>query len=393
MRKQLKEFIIGGIIVSLASFAGYFIGPIEVRYISSLTDNPTLVGATYAIGTIFLAILGLWLGRLSDSFGRNNFLVVGCALGVIYPLLYANTYNVFQYMGVKFIWAFSAVATGPIFMAYLQDLLKGFKNKGQMIGILYSVQSITGAVAAFIGGYLSDAYGITTPYIAMSAVFFLAAIISFYHLGFSKKIPTKKKQEKRDMLFGVRYLFARPELVLYLVHNVATSLSWGSKAILWPLIIFAMTGKDIITGSIFATMGVVAFMVLLFIGKVVDKIGPFIGSNIALLILSVTGFFLAFASNVYIFWVAAGIYAIGEALSGPSKAVMLTDNIESKYRGEILGVDSLFNKIFNTVSPFMAGLMLSIWEAQEVLLVYVIINLIAFLINSGIKKQISLKSA
>ena len=138
MDKKVREFIIGAIIVSLATVAGYLIAPIEVRFLNTLTNNSTLIGLTYAIGSILFGIFSIWLGRLSDRFGRNRFIIIGCILGIIYPLLYASTYNIYQYMGVKFVWAFASVTTGPIFMAYRQDLMTQKKKGGHYSGIFFS---------------------------------------------------------------------------------------------------------------------------------------------------------------------------------------------------------------------------------------------------------------
>ncbi|MEA3230048.1 MAG: MFS transporter, partial [archaeon] len=372
MDNSLKQFIIGAAIVCLATTAGYIIAPIEVRFISSLTTSTTLIGTTYAIGALFFALLSIWLGRMSDRIGRDKFMVLGCTLGILYPLLYASTYNVFQYMGVKFIWAFSAVATGPIFMAYLHDILKNLKKKGHYIGILYSVQSILGAGAQFISGYLSDTFGLSIPYIAMSLIFVLATIISLKEIGFKTPIHEAEKDDsKRDMFFGLRYILKRPALNFYFFHNTAFSLNWGIKVMLWPLIIFGITQRDIMTGSVFATMGIVAFFILLVAGKFVDRTGPFISAMISLIILGTCGLFLVFTQNIHIFWLFAALYAVGEALNGPAQGVLLTENIESKYRGEVLGLDAVFDSSLAMISPFIAGVLLNFWNPQTVLFLYI----------------------
>jgi len=370
MDKKIKEFITGATIVSLATIAGYLIAPIEVRFLNKLTANTTLIGLTYAIGSIAFGIFSIWLGRLSDKYGRNRFIIIGCLLGIIYPLLYASTYNIYQYMGVKFIWAFSSVTTGPIFMAYLQDLLKQLKKQGQYIGIVFSLQSIFGAGAAFIGGYLSDKFNLTMPYFLMSIIFLLATTIALFELKYKKHtLPIQHKTKK--ILSGVKYIFKSPALIFYFINNTAFGINWGIKGMLWPLIIFAMVGKDTITGSIFATMGIVAFVLLLFIGKLVDKIGPFKSTFISMTILGLSGFMLGVTNNIIIFWASAGIFAIGEALNGPSQAVLLTNYIENNYRGEILGLDSIFDKILNTLAPFFAGIMLNYITAQNILLIFI----------------------
>jgi MFS family permease len=373
MNPKLKQFIWGAIIVNLAMTAGYMIAPIEVRFLQTLTDNTTLIGLTYATGTIFFSLLSIWLGRLSDKFGRNRFLIVGCGLGVLYPLLYASTVNIFEYMGVRFVWAFSAVATGPIFMSYLQDLLEGMRRKGWYMGMVYSMGAILGAGAQFLGGVLSDQYGFRTVYIAMSGVFLLTALISLKELGFKKKELKNDEYEPRHLFFSLHYVFKKPELLFYFIQNFAFSVNWGIKGMLWPLIIFAMAGKDAVTGSIFGTMGVVAFFLLLIIGKMVDKIGPFSSSIISMSILGITGLFLALTNNLYVFWVAAGMFAIGEAIYGPTQAVLLTDHVKSKFRGEIMGLDAMVDSMLNTASPFLAGILLVSFDPQTVLLFYVLL--------------------
>ncbi len=72
MKKGVRGFIVGAVIVSLATTAGYLIAPIEVRFLESLTNNSTLIGATYAVGSILFGFFSIWLGRLSDRFGRNR---------------------------------------------------------------------------------------------------------------------------------------------------------------------------------------------------------------------------------------------------------------------------------------------------------------------------------
>lgn len=375
-----KKFILGAIVFSLITTAGYLIAPIEVRFLNSLTDNPTLIGATFGVGSIFLGLFSIYLGRLSDRFGRDRFIVLGCIASIIFPLLYASTYNIFQYMGVKFVWAFASASTGPVLAAYLQDLLEDIKKPGQYIGTVYSAQALFGALSQFLGGYISDKYGLPAPYLAMSIIFVLATTLSFFLLS-SKTNEKKKKEEdfeKRDLFFSLRYIFKKPELIFYMFINSAFGVNWGIKGMLWPIIIFSITGKDIFTGSIFATMGVVAFFALFFAGKFVDKIGPFKTGLYSALILGLSGIFLTLTQSLLIFWVAAAFFAIGEALNGPYQAVLLTKYVEKKYRGEILGLDSVLDKILQTIAPFLAGILLNTLDPQKILLIFILFFWIAF---------------
>ncbi|OGK15631.1 hypothetical protein A3H80_02050 [Candidatus Roizmanbacteria bacterium RIFCSPLOWO2_02_FULL_37_19] len=370
-KKILKQFTIGIILSTLAITAGYLISPIEVRFLKTLTPDSVLIGATYAIGSILFALISVWLGRMSDRIGRNRFIIIGAFIGIIYPLLYASTLNVFQYMGVKFAWAFSAASTGPIFMAYMQDLVKDLKEKGHYMSIMFAFQSLGGAIAMVLGGYLSDLYGLRAPYFVMSILFVMTTLIALRELTIEPIKDVRSQSRNKDFLFGIKYIFSKPALVFYFIINSAQSLNFGIKYMLYPLIIFSITKSDASTGLIMGTQGVVAFFVLLFIGKVALKIGTYKFAFITLFMLVLSGTILTQTQFIEVFWIAAGLYALGEAMYGPVQSVLIIDNVESKHRGEILGIDAVFDRVYATLAPFFAGLMLTVWSPQKVLLIFI----------------------
>lgn len=373
MSVTLRTFIFVALISVLSTIAGSLISPIEVRFVQSLTNNTTLIGITYAAGALFFSLLSLYLGRLSDRIGRVKFIQAGLLVGIVYPLLYASSHTVFIYMGVKLPWAFSSVALGPILMAYVQDLVQDARNKGQLIGNMYAAQSVAGSVASFFGGMLADAYGLRAPYIAMACVFALALGLAFFvlrkdHVAHIHTTDTAK--EKEGPLAAVRYLFSHPALVFYLFEMIPFSISWGIKGMLWPLVIFSLAGKNIYTGSIFATMGVVAFVCLLFFGKLTDTIGPVRSLLSATVLLLVSGLALTLFPSLWVFWIAAGVFAAGEALHGTSEGVLLTEYVPSHIRGEILSLNAILSTVIGAATPLLAGVLLGYIPPQQVLLMY-----------------------
>lgn len=388
-KEIFKQFLLGATIVSLISTAGYFIAPIEVRFLKSLTENPTLIGMAFGLGSILLGFFSIYLGKLSDRVGRKRFVLIGCFLSVLYPLLYATSYNIFQYMGVKFVWAFAAASTGPLLTAYLQDILKYSNKQGQYFGTMYSIQSLLGAGAQFAGGLLSEKFGFSAPYFAMSLVFALATILTLFALSSKRSTLAHKKNLSKELspksfFWGFKYLLQKPQLLFYLLINSAFGVNWGIKGMLWPLIIFSISGKDSVTGSIFATMGVVAFFSLFFAGKFTDKIGPFKGGFISVFFQGSAGLVLALTGDITIFWIGAAIYAIGEAFNGPYQAIILTKYVDSNHRGEILGFDLVIDKTLQTFAPFLAGFLLHLLSPQKILFIFILFFWAALLVGLSI---------
>jgi MFS family permease len=140
-----------------------------------------------------------------------------------------------------------------------------------------------------------------------------------------------------------------------------------------------MVGRDVVTGSVFATMGMVAFVVLLLVGKLVDKIGSFKSILISMIFLGSGGLVLVLTGNIIYFWIAAAVFAIGEAIYGPAQAVLLTNYVESEHRGEIMGLDAVFDRILNTIAPFLAGFFLNYISPQKVLLLFILLPWLALI--------------
>lgn len=373
---NLKTLFAIGSISSLGILAGSIIAPIEAHYIQSFTNDPILIGSVFGVGSVFFALLSYWIGRLSDSYGRKRIILIGLVFGIIYAVLYSMVLNVFQIYGVKFTWAIAAIATGPVMAAYLQDFLEPFTNKGKYFGYVYSVQSISGSVGALAGGYMASTFGLGTPFYLVAVIYFALFTLAFFALPSDKQLShaeqNERKNNKKSLAYTLKYIVSKPALLFYLCVNTSFGINWGIKAFLWPLVIFEIAKNDLITGSIFATMGAVAFVLLPFAGKAVDTFGSYRIVLFELLVLGIAGLGLALSGNIIMFWIFAAVYTIGEVLNGPAQAVLLTENVDSEIRGEVMGLDATSDQLLAVISPFIAGLLITILGLTTTFLIFML---------------------
>lgn len=398
---ELKLFAVITIISTMLMVGGYFLAPIEARFISTLTDNKTLVGMAFSAGTVFFAIFSFIIGRLSVRYGKARLITTGAILSVIYPLLYASSINVFQYMGFKIAGAFAGAATGTLLGAYLQDSISKSKSQGKLIGIFHSVHAIAGSFGAILGGYISDSFSLKAPYYAEAIFFIIPAILAIYYIGFNdKKSETAqiKKDDKRSLFFSIGYITRRPELVFNSIVETVFSLNWTMKGILYPLAIYSFTASDTMTGSVFASMGLAATIVLPLAGHFVDKKGYINGLYAAYILIGLGSVMISYSvryESIGLVFISAIIIAAGEALNGPSRGVLEIKNIENKYRGEILGFYNAYEALIGALSTLFAGIMLNYLGYSEILLIYAIITWIGLLfgvitlkyLNKAFKKR------
>ena len=372
-----KEYLVVFLMSISVVFSGSLIAPIEQRFISGLTESSVLMGFVFTIGTLSLAMFALIFARLSRTYGKNKFIILGAALGILYPLIYASSINIFQYMGGKMVFGFAGAAMGPLLIAYLQEHLSTEKNQGKLLGYLYSAQSIAGSFGAIFGGFVADRYFLGAPYYLQFIVLLIPFFLALKFFG-GKKEEIKKPEKKYNYLFGVKYILSNPYLVYRFLFEVPFRMMWSVEIILYPLIILSFVDSNTIIGSVFATQGVIAIIVLPFAGKLVDKKSYMTGMRWAFFVMGISTFIMAFSVNLSMFWVLAGLFSVGLAIGGPARGVLEIKNIESEHRAEIIAILAIFGYLLEALSLFLAGILLVFLEPQKVLFVYSLLIWIFF---------------
>lgn len=381
---NLKHLALIATVSSLGVFGGSLIAPIEARYIGTITNDPFLTGSVFGVGSVLFALLSVYIGRLSDRVGRRRVILIGLLVGLLYAVLYSLVLNVFQLYGVKFAWALSAVAIGPVLSAHLQDFLSPYKNKGRYFGYVYSAQSISGSAGAVVGGYVAETFGLEAPFLLLAGIYFLTFVVASFVLP-KESVSDKEKvnNPQLSMLNTFKFIFTKPELLFYLSLNTSFGINWGIKFFLWPIAIYALASSDLVTGSIFATMGVVAFFLLPFAGRIVDHYGVFRVSFFQFVLLGATGVGLALTDSITWFWIFAGIYTIGEVLN-VSQIVLFTEHVPSHIRGSVLGLDAAMDQLLSVAAPFIAGILIVSFGIQVTLLIFMSLYWVSLVLSGWV---------
>ncbi|VVB61157.1 Multidrug resistance protein MdtH [uncultured archaeon] len=371
---EMRTFIAIAIISALGVTSRSLLAPVEVRFLETLTSNTTLIGARYSILALFFGIFSLIIGRASSKYGKKPFLIIGAVLAAIYPLLFAASTSIYQYIAFTIVAAFGGAALEPLLSSIIQDTLKKNGARGKYIGFYYALSAIMGSAGAYIGGALADAYGLKAPYYAVAAVEMIAAILAIrFILRFEKKKvhPLERQDiEKREILFSLKYILKDSALVFHLILQTAFDFYGSMKNIVYPIAIFAVAKSNTATGSVFAAMGIVAMFVLPAAGHYIDKKGYFSGAKIGYLILGISSLALAFSDNLPMFFLFASLFAVGEAIKGPMTGVIEIKRIKNSHRTELMGFYNAHSSFISIISPLFAGALLAFMPPSKVLLIY-----------------------
>ena len=379
--KLPRKFVIAALIYNLVATVGYLIAPIQIRYIESLTTDPTTIALIYGVGTVSLAALTLVTGYLADRGHRQKTIFFGLAVSVIYPLLYASVMSAAQYAGIRFGWAVAIAATMPLLTGHIHDLVQDLPDTGRLFGILYAIGSITGAVAQFAGGFIAEISSLETTYVAAALLALVNLVVALFLF---RDVQSSHQHTKKVAKTGFSFLFRTAELRFYFVNNLITSINFGMKYILLPLIIFDLTRSDTLVGAILAGLGVTAFFVLLSpnVWNWADTYSPFSIYLLASTFLLAGSIIFGTADSVVWFWLAAPLFALGESISGPAQGVLINKHVPAKVRGRVLAADDSIDTILITFSPILVAYLLSFYTAQGVFLVYGSLTLVTLTYSS-----------
>jgi len=141
-----------------------------------LTTLQLLLGIVIAFPAVFVATI--YLGRLSDKFGRKRFVplsMIIVSIGYFIMPFASGNYILFM-IGLPFVLVGVLSLVTPL-NAWSQDLLPEDK-RGKFTGILNIVNTVSQIVGSFAGGIVATLFGINWIFV-LGPVFFLCSIPLF----------------------------------------------------------------------------------------------------------------------------------------------------------------------------------------------------------------------
>jgi FSR family fosmidomycin resistance protein-like MFS transporter len=166
-----------GIIVFLRQFFQVSFTTYLPTFLESEGESLFLAGASLSI-LEFAGIAGALLsGTLSDRLGRKSLIVFAFGVSSIFTLVFLNVHG-WLTIPLLLLIGFSALSTGPVFLALIQDHFPNNRAIGN--GLYISLSFILRSIVAVLIGFTGDTLGLRSAYY-ISVALSLAAIpiISF----------------------------------------------------------------------------------------------------------------------------------------------------------------------------------------------------------------------
>ena len=185
MNKKAFAVLVGSMFISMLGMG--IVSPFLPIYANTLGATSLQVGLVQAAFNITGIGTLLFVGRLSDRFGRKSFLSGGLSILAISSvgLMYSN--DIVHLIIWRFVQGLGASAHLPIAQAYLGDITPE-GNEGKWMGYFNAVLFAGMGAGPLVGGVITDAFSIKTTFLVMAVLNVVGLIAT---LIFLKEMPRK----------------------------------------------------------------------------------------------------------------------------------------------------------------------------------------------------------
>jgi DHA1 family multidrug resistance protein-like MFS transporter len=196
MNKKAFVVLVGSMFISMLGMG--IVSPFLPIYANTLGASSLQVGLVQAafnltgIGTL------LFIGRLSDRYGRKSFLGAGLSILAIASVGMMFAKNPVHLILWRLVQGLGASAHMPIAQAYLGDITPQ-GNEGKWMGLFNAVLFAGMGTGPLVGGVITDTFSMKTTFLTMAALNILALIAT---LIFLKEMPRKTALRGQTSFFA-----------------------------------------------------------------------------------------------------------------------------------------------------------------------------------------------
>ncbi|MDM7995116.1 MAG: MFS transporter [Acidobacteriota bacterium] len=185
MNRKAFAVLVGSMFISMLGMG--IVSPFLPIYANMLGASSLQVGLVQAAFNISGVGTLLFVGRLSDRFGRKSFLSGGLIILAVASvgLMYADT--IVRLIAWRLVQGLGASAHLPIAQAYMGDITPE-GDEGKWMGLFNAVLFTGMGAGPLAGGVIADALGIRSTYLIMAILNVLGLVATFLFL----KEPPRK---------------------------------------------------------------------------------------------------------------------------------------------------------------------------------------------------------
>ncbi len=340
--------------IFVATMGISMVSPLLPTYAKELGASKQILGLTFSSFAIVQAIVGPFVGRLSDKWPRKPFIIGGLLIYMVAALGYLTADSVYQVIAFR---ALSGLGTSAIFSvarAYVGDMTPP-GHEGRWIGVFSTADIIGFGSGPLVAGIIRDFFGFKPVFVTMAVMMALSAFIVLWWLP--RNAP-RDASARRGSDPQVGFLDAlRQRLVAAIILNTAIiSLAAGASFSFLALRLDEDIGASaLLIGLALSTQDITAGICQPLFGVLADR------KDRRLLVaagVSSLGFLMFAMGAVNVYWLVLIIMlAMGAAnsLANASGGAIQVVAGRKVGMGTLLGLSSMANGFGIVVGSLVGG--------------------------------------
>jgi DHA1 family bicyclomycin/chloramphenicol resistance-like MFS transporter len=333
---------------------------------------------TLSVYLVTFAVMTLFHGALSDSFGRRPVILVCLALYVLASIGCSLAQSFGQLLFLRGAQGFSAGVGWVVGRAIVRDAFTGHDAQ-RLLSLITMIFGIAPAVAPVIGGLLQDAFGWRAVFVFLGL--YGAAQLATCWLVLPETHPRAARQPfaAAPLMRNYLKLAGNPRMVLLCVSIAFNFSAFFLYVAAAPAVIYDLLGLTEHHFPVLFVPGIAGVMIGAFLsGRVAGRVTRERTVNIGILVMFGAAAFNVGYHALYpaaLPWTVLPylVYGVGMALAAPSVQLMALD-LFPQHRGTASSVMGFIHSLFTAITaglvvPLISGSGLTLALAAIALLI------------------------
>lgn len=336
--------------------------PILPLYASSFGISYSLVGlvvSSFGLSRLFVEIPG---GMVVDRVGRKPFIVFGCVLSTISPLIAGIAQTFVDLMVSRMLAGIGSALMLNASLIYVGEIAPADKI-ARYIALFQSTFFVSGIIGPVLGGLLSEIFLLRTTFLFATAI----SAVGIVFVLFMKK-PGDAVRSRGTSQGRANVLEIIQDVRILTLGGSCFMLFFLFTSILGPMIplygVEEMNLTSVQIGLIFSLNSVIVAIILLF---VVHRLDRFVRRALllpfSLLICSISVFLISFAWDFVTLAIFVGSLGVGLGVLQPLPFAMVIDYSKHDSRGLTMGILRTVGSLGLILGPMVVGWLMDLGQA------------------------------
>ena len=376
------------ILVIVNAFVGGMIGlersifPKFAELEFGIASKTAILSFIIAFG-ITKAITNYFTGKLANTYGRKNLLILGWIFALPIPFILINASHWNWVIFANVLLGINQGLTWSSTVVMKIDLV-GEKDRGLAMGINEFAGYFAVGVVAFLTGIVAQKYGITPyPFYIGIGISVVGLILSVLFVNDTRKfVNHEQKKNISDSLDNVfiETTFKNKNLSTItqagLVNNLNDGMIWG----LLPILLVGLQFDTKSIGIVAAVYPSVWGIGQLFTGRMSDIYSKKKMLFWGMLLQGIAIISIAFVSGFYGLVFIAAMLGLGTALVYPTFLSAIAATTTPTQRAESIGVFRLWRDFGYAIGAILSGVIADLWGIEYAIITIGIITILSSLV-------------